>query len=336
MELMHGKRPTIHVNVPTRWATNFFVIDSQLDSRQALQMAAASEEWEALPAGSKASEVRDLLLNADYWRDADMLVRLLRPFSDAIHQLEGDNAHLADCHVALITLREHVVQWTAKYSKEGREASSDCLVTGRALATIDRRLKVQPGGALAPVYNPAYSAAYALDPYYADIGGRGHCFAPTLEADEMGAAHALVLRVGGEKAGAQFMRMFTQGYPKSMQPVVASVAAERVRVEAVQEPGRKRDRVAVPSSIERIRVWTKFGSELPELRDVALRLLSAHATSASAERNWSLWGRVYCAARSSLGLERAKALIAICAAETSKTSSAEAFQMTLDVVEDTV
>jgi hypothetical protein len=49
-----------------------------------------------------------------------------------------------------------------------------------------------------------------------------------------------------------------------------------------------------------------------ELRDVALRLLSAHATSTASERNWSLWGRIYCASPSSLGMERTKALIAIC------------------------
>lgn len=121
-----------------------------------------------------------------------------------------------------------------------------------------------------------------------------------------------------------------------MHPFVASVATERLKLEEAPAPSRKRDRGTVPSSRERIALWTKFGSEVPELRNVALRLLSAHATSASAERNWSLWGRIYSAARSSLGMERAKALIAICAAEGTKLSGEETFQMTLDVVEENV
>jgi hypothetical protein len=83
-------------------------------------------------------------------------------------------------------------------------------------------------------------------------------------------------------------------------------------------------------------VWQKFGSAVPELRDVALRLLSAHATSAAPERNWSLWGRVYCAARSALGMQRAKALIAICADERAKVSPSEAFEIALSVVEENV
>jgi hypothetical protein len=70
-ELMHGAHPTIEINV----------VDSQLKSRQALQMAAASEGWAALPAGGKAREVRSVLVSADYWTHADRL----RPLSDAIH-----------------------------------------------------------------------------------------------------------------------------------------------------------------------------------------------------------------------------------------------------------
>jgi hypothetical protein len=67
-----------------------------------------------------------------------------------------------------------------------------------------------------------------------------------------------------------------------------------------------------------------------------VRLLSAHATSAASERNWSLWGRTYCAARSSLGMQRAKALIAICSAEKADIPPSEAFQITLDVLDGDV
>jgi hypothetical protein len=49
--------------------------------------------------------------------------------------------------------------------------------------------------------------------------------------------------------------------------------------------------------------------------------------------NWSLWGRVYCASRSSLGMQRAKSMIAICAAEKATAAPSEAFEVTLRVVE---
>lgn len=48
----------------------------------------------------------------------------------------------------------------------------------------------------------------------------------------------------------------------------------------------------------------------PELAAVALRSMSVHPTSCAAERNWSIWGRLYTASRNALGAERAKKMIA--------------------------
>jgi hypothetical protein len=100
-----------------------------------------------------------------------------------------------------------------------------------------------------------------------------------------------------------------------MQSVVAGLALQRQQDEGPVLPGSKRNRQEVPAAAVRIRVWRKFGDSMPELQAVPEWLMSAHATSAATELTWSLWGRMYCATRSSLGIQRAKALIAICAAE---------------------
>jgi hypothetical protein len=92
-------------------------------------------------------------------------------------------------------------------------------------------------------------------------------------------------------------------------------------------------RQEVPAAVDCIRVWRKFGASMRELQAVAVRLLSAHATSAATERNWSLWGRINCAARSLLGMQRAKALIAICAAEKSKLDPSQEFETRLSVLQ---
>jgi hypothetical protein len=67
---------------------------------------------------------------------------------------------------------------------------------------------------------------------------------------------------------------------------------EHINAEELQQPGCKSDRVAVPNSKERFAVWSKFGEDIPELRNVAVRLLSSHTTSVVSERN----------SRSSLGM----------------------------------
>jgi hypothetical protein len=67
---------------------------------------------------------------------------------------------------------------------------------------------------------------------------------------------------------------------------------------------------------------------------VALRLLAAHSTSSSAERNWTLWGRVYTSARTALGLERAKKLITFCFNDHCRVADQNDFHLLLETVEN--
>jgi hypothetical protein len=71
----------------------------------------------------------------------------------------------------------------------------------------------------------------------------------------------------------------------------------------------------------------------PALSQVALRLMSIHPTSAATERNWSLWGRVYTASRSQLGLERAKALTTFCFNDRQRVADQRDFDLLLSLIE---
>lgn len=73
-----------------------------------------------------------------------------------------------------------------------------------------------------------------------------------------------------------------------------------------------------------------------ELSEVALRLLCCHPTSCAAERNWSLWAKVFLASRSSLGLERGRKLITFCFNSRAKSTDMSDFDLTLAVVEKAV
>ena len=129
---------------------------------------------------------------------------------------------------------------------------------------------------------------------------------------------------------------------------VQMLADKRLAVEAhaqeqaKQVVGQKRPRSdpapEVPSAFARYSAWKKMqaAAGLADLAPVAKRLLAGHATSASAERNWSLFGRVFVSARSSLGEERAKQLIAICAAEQAMNYASDDVAMVLDILEGTV
>ena len=53
----------------------------------------------------------------------------------------------------------------------------------------------------------------------------------------------------------------------------------------------------------------KASNHFPKLAFAANKLLSAHTTTAAAERNWSAWGRTYDNLRASLSLDTAEKLI---------------------------
>jgi hypothetical protein len=81
----------------------------------------------------------------------------------------------------------------------------------------------------------------------------------------------------------------------------------------------------------RISIWEQYGCEdYPDLMKAVIRLLSCHARCA-VERNWSLWGHIYCAARNALGMERAKKMVAICT--NSRAQKESDFAISLSVVE---
>jgi hypothetical protein len=90
-------------------------------------------------------------------------------------------------------------------------------------------------------------------------------------------------------------------------------------------------------------VWRRYGQKTargsplyPELSKVACRMLSLHPTSCAAERNWSLWGRVYTVSRNSLGLERAKNIIMFCLNHRAQHASTEDFNLMLSIVKNTL
>lgn len=337
--LCSGKKKQIVTNVPTRWASNHFVMMSLIASQHALVAAVQLEAWANLPKknddDNKATVVRNIISSTEFWERMSMLTRLLQPFADAIHQVEADRPLLAHCHVVLLELQSHVQKWIELF----HTGQNKCEITSFAEKTFMRRLVVSPSGGLAPVYNAAYSATYAIDPFFArhDPLTEGSYLPPVLSSTHKKHARDLFVRVGGARAGEQFDILNSEGYPTSMQTEVATLVRKREQSEKEREQhveaGMRNVRVGLASAKARVRVWLDNGGTFPELKAVALRLLHCHATSAATERNWSLWGRVFTQARTALGMKRALGLIAICAAA-KRISEKETMSITLDVIDD--
>jgi hypothetical protein len=146
------------------------------------------------------------------------------------------------------------------------------------------------------------------------------------------AARQLIERVGGPAASWQFLTLMSEGGTGALCQPVGAYAQQR---KTAQSMG-KRQRPQVTSIAQQKGVSTRYGVEIHgALAEVALRLLSTHATSAATERNWALRGRVYGASRNALGMERAKKLITFCFNSRAEVASVDDFGLLLSVVENT-
>jgi hypothetical protein len=82
------------VSVPTRFATNLFVIKCVLENKAAILQALSDASWKQL-GGKKSREVRELFLaNETLWVQIESRCRFLQPFSDLIHHIKADRPAL--------------------------------------------------------------------------------------------------------------------------------------------------------------------------------------------------------------------------------------------------
>jgi hypothetical protein len=263
-----------------------------------------------------------------FWRDVKDALAFFQPFSDFIHQVEADRPALARVHCGILELQKHVKATGQKWEIDRKhEGIADLMVR-----TFERRLTGCSG--LARLYQPAFAAAYVLDPLYGNIKSDEHVDAPELSDAHETVVRALIARVGGVQAVTEFNDFVLTGWKGNAAQLAANCARTLIADVETVVAGSKRKRKEVASVDQRACVWRKKGATVwPELTKVALKLLSMHPTSASTERNWSLWGRVYTAARNALSLERARKMITFCFNSRAQTASMEDFDLLLDTIE---
>jgi hypothetical protein len=193
------------------------------------------------------------------------------------------------------------------------------------------------GSAIEPVYNPAYPAAFALDPYCEDIEDEKHCIAKALPGNQIQDAMAVVWRVVGDFAAAQFSRLFTTGFPAEMQPFVLSIAQERSKAEGLAVSGTHqiRARVIVPSAKEQFRVRQSLAVPCQSF-GMLQNKYCLHMQQVQHPNAIGHSGRFYQASRSTLCMRRAKSLIAICQAQKVTLPASDESDISLQVVEENV
>jgi hypothetical protein len=109
---------------------------------------------------------------------------------------------------------------------------------------------------------------------------------PEIPAEHEQMSRDLLKRVGGAAAAREFEQLLLGGYADELRGPEAVCTDSSAATASV---GSKRSCTAAIPIGSRKGFWRRYGKRrYPNLAKVALRLLAAHSTPASAERNWTL------------------------------------------------
>jgi hypothetical protein len=128
----------------------------------------------------------------------------------------------------------------------------------------------------------------------------------TLSEDERAEVVSVVARLTGssQQAVEEEMNELDMGQWDKEMAGAATRLSKRVKIEQ-----RGKVVIKVADTAHRIAFWLRKATRFPIIGRAAVRLLSMHASTAAAERNWSAWGRVYTSLRNRLSLEVAQKMV---------------------------
>jgi hypothetical protein len=277
--------------------------------------------------------VKEAIETKEFWVDLQAAITFLSPFSDFIHQIEADRPALGRCYEGILIIDDHIRACAKKWEADGEHFKAGAET---ALRTWERRLK--GGGRVQRLMDPAYVLAYLLDPLYGAHDGDS-VMLPNVPDEHWELAKALVERVGGEQALSQLTELVASGWSSGMPLDIARGCVDsQAKARAASLGSKRKDLNAGKVATLRVRkgLWKKAATSMPELSDVAIRVLCVHPTFCATERNWKMWGRVFTAARTHLGKSRAQKMISFCFNTRAQHLDMSDLALQLDVVERNV
>lgn len=166
--------------------------------------------------------------------------------------------------------------------------------------------------------HPSWAAAYALDPanaYLDEITGKWQLrIVSGLTVPQVSASQELIARMSSASVAtvrAEYENLANDGIPEGPASLLQAMTTATVtpgKPAVLAEVSKRRQFWGHMAAVNPL---NRAAPTYPCLAKAANTLLSAHATSAAAERNFSAWGRQHQPGRASLGLTRAQKLVYI-------------------------
>ena len=262
----------------TRYATYFILLNRMLEVQQALKSIVISSEWTAWGESKidQGKKVRQMLLNDDWWVDVRYIVSFTSPIVELIRYADSDSPCLGEIY-------ESIDSMIGKIKSTIRERDPSLELFNELQKLIEKRWN--------KMNTPLHMAAYALNPkWYVEREGR----VPPIDDPEVKQGFIDAIEKIYTQEQATIIREQFLDFALISGPTFSNAAKADLLGMAQRSPSGW---------------WRMYGDKTPDIRTLAMRLLSQVASSSAAERNWSTFSFIHSIKRNRLTSKRAEKLV---------------------------
>jgi len=274
----------------TRFASHYILLRRLLDCREALATTISLNSWrEWIKGGDKntrmvGAQVMDTIRDDGFWEDVENILAITKPIFLVIKFCDGEGPRMGEIYERMDNMVGEIkdVMVENKYSMYFSEIEK---------IVVDRWDKMSiPLHCLGFALNPKYYDKYYLQKLAP--GGEKRC-APNQDKEVIGGVMDAFKRIAEDEDEESILReQFATFHMKKGLYSRSAAQADAVTMDPIDW-------------------WATYGSETPELAEVAKKVLSQPISSSSAERNWSTYSYIHNVKRNRLNCKRADKLVFI-------------------------
>jgi hypothetical protein len=270
-----GKPTSLKLPVVTRWGSTVIMFQSLQEGKESLQEVAIMDSLDI------EGEIRKNILDNDiFWARITACLALLEPITSAIAQVESDSARLSDVYRLFNEIKQKINEALPTSPLQQQEEK-------KVREYIEKRRKF--------CVKPIHEAAYMLDPQFQNRN---------LQDDDQ----TEVIALGEEEIGRCFTEIskLAEHLHLDQGKVLASLAKFRAKDGLWKGEGVWASAKHVSPS-----TWWKGLCGTEAVSPIATILLQIPPSSASSERNWSLFGNIHTKTRNRLTNDRIQKLVSV-------------------------
>lgn len=272
----------------TRFASHYILLKRLSDCREALATSVVTKQWKDWMKTSDdiARAVVQTINDEDFWTEVEHILALTKPLFLLVKYSDGEGPKMGEVYERMDNMLGEIKDVLTMQDNPHKQ---DFPVVQKIILSRWEKMNV-----------PLHCLAFALCPRFYDLdylnkpapGGLSRT-APNKDKEVMrGVLQAFQRIAEDEPERKRLSEQFTAFHMKKGMFALPAVQTDAAAMDAIDW-------------------WSTYGSETPDLAEVALKVLSQPISSSSAERNWSTYSYIHNVKRNRLNTKTADKLVYI-------------------------